>query len=433
METFQFFIFFLGWILISLNLFLKYTKTCFYIGSGFIFIFLLVYLFRIRKEKVLKIFFNWFHFMLILFLACLLPFIFLSSYKMASLEAFFLNYFSHVILYFALFYIIFEKFYKGIKIKSENLGNQNLISLLNKIFFPLALVNLLTNFYFVFFNLWNCNFNTCCFFTQSIHLIKLSLLKGVVTPTSIYTFLILISGALFFKNKNPYLKLFWGSVSLFDLFFIFWLGRRGVLLGIFTGFLILFILTSNKFIRKLSLSLLFLLIFCICILLFTHWGKVLLIRDNINLLLSLKYENFAKAGSFGMRLYIWPIYIKKALEEPFSGTGLGRRVQKRVLSETNKLALNLEHAHNLFLNLWLQAGLHTALLFLIIYIYTLVIAFKLWKTTKENYLTSALFVFLIAFFIMSMLEGMEEGTRFTPFWIASALVWGLWTKLNFSK
>jgi len=51
------------------------------------------------------------------------------------------------------------------------------------------------------------------------------------------------------------------------------------------------------------------------------------------------------------RLNIWPIYIKKILEDPFSGTGLGRRVQKHVLSKTKKRALSLEHAHNLFLNL----------------------------------------------------------------------------------
>jgi len=37
---------------------------------------------------------------------------------------------------------------------------------------------------------------------------------------------------------------------------------------------------------------------------------------------------------------------------------------------------------------------------------------------------------LLAFFIISMFEGMEEGTRLTPFWIASGLTYGLWTKLK---
>ncbi|MFN3921867.1 MAG: O-antigen ligase family protein, partial [Caldimicrobium sp.] len=128
--------------------------------------------------------------------------------------------------------------------------------------------------------------------------------------------------------------------------------------------------------------------------------------------------------SMGERLYIWPIYFKKSLEEPFSGTGLGRRVQKKVLAETNKKALSLEHAHLLFLNLALQAGWHTALIFLYFYLLTLKKAFKLWRLSQENPLFVSLFAFLVAYLIMSLFEGMEEGTRFTPFWIASGIIWG---------
>lgn len=160
---------------------------------------------------------------------------------------------------------------------------------------------------------------------------------------------------------------------------------------------------------------------------FTHpLGRDLFIksRDNLALLLSFDYEKWAKAGSMGYRLYIWPIYFKKSLEEPFSGTGLGRRVQKRVLAETNKRALSLEHSHILFLNLALQAGWHTSLLFLYFYLWTLMKGYRIWRKSREFPLITALFLFLISFFLMSFFEGLEEDTRFTPFWITAAMIWG---------
>ena len=166
-------------------------------------------------------------------------------------------------------------------------------------------------------------------------------------------------------------------------------------------------------------------------LLITSVGREMLIRgDKVDLLAQGKY---AESGSFGMRLYIWPIYLKKTLVDPFSGTGIGRKAQKLPLAQTNELALRLEHAHNLFLNLWLQAGFHTMLTFLLLYLYTIWLAYKMWSERSEGTLHGFLLAFLLAFFVMSMLEGSEEGTRFTPYWIASGLVWGFYEKSRLSS
>jgi O-antigen ligase len=129
------------------------------------------------------------------------------------------------------------------------------------------------------------------------------------------------------------------------------LGRRASLLGIMLSSLIVSIFSQNKNIRKLGVAISLSLILLMVALLITPVGREMLIReDKVELLAQGKY---AESGSFGMRLYIWPIYLKKALEDPFSGTGIGRKAQKLALAQTNELTLRLEHAHNLFLNLWL--------------------------------------------------------------------------------
>ena len=209
------------------------------------------------------------------------------------------------------------------------------------------------------------------------------------------------------------------------------LGRRASILAIIFSSLFVSIFSKQRIVKIVGLSLALCLICLIGVLILTPNGRKMLIRnDKINLLLQGKY---AESGSFGKRIYIWPIYLKKALEDPFSGTGIGRKAQKTALYQTNKLALKLEHAHNLFLNLWLQAGLHTMVVYFILYLYTLFKAYKLWHFNPERPIYALFLAFLLAFLVMSILEGTEEGTRFTPFWITCGLIWGLNEKNSFSS
>ncbi|MGC8966318.1 MAG: O-antigen ligase family protein [Caldimicrobium sp.] len=408
-------IFSLGWTLLWISLFFKHTRTLWWIGD-FLLFFLLVYIFF--KNKTFFISFNKFFLLLIfLFLLCLFPFAINSYYLLASFEAFLLNYFFHICIAFLLIYFVY--YYEEFIFSPTFFG-------------PILITNLAINLYYFLFVLIKCNFYLLCSITNGYVLVESSLLKGFVVTSSTYLFCFIYFLFLYLRSSSK--RLLFLFMALFNLFFIFWLGRRAVLLALILSFFVLFLLSNKQRLKIIGLTFLFLIVFGLIFFFTTPWGKQILIRsDNLKLLFTFKYENFAKAGSFGMRLYIWPIYINKILEDPFSGTGLGRRVQKKVLSETNKRALSLEHAHNLFLNLSLQAGIHTALVFFIIYLYTLIIAFRLWKTTKEDYIAGALFLFLLAFFIISMFEGMEEGTRLTPFWIASGLTLGLWAKLNFPQ
>ena len=73
------------------------------------------------------------------------------------------------------------------------------------------------------------------------------------------------------------------------------------------------------------------------------------------------------------------------------------------------------------------------LTFLLLYLYTIWLAYKMWSESSEGTMHGFLLAFLLAFFVMSMLEGSEEGTRFTLYWIASGLVWGFYEKSRLSS
>ncbi len=404
----------LGWFFLSLALFLKHTKALEWLG--FIFMFLSFIIFpKVIKSSNLEFiasFFKKFKILIVLlgtFLVSLFWFVIISPYPQASIEAFLLNYFFHIIVFLVFIFLSYFKDFTQNSFFWIILG----LSVVFSISYHLAFV------------LYKCEFNLKCFLSSSFVYISESLLKGVVTTSAPLVFSFFMFLGLFKENLSKQ-RFIYLILSLISLIFLVYIGRRAALLGIFTGYLILLVFSENQILKRYFLAIIVLIIILTTGFLLTPYGKIIMInsRDNLTLLFSKDPENWAKSGSMGMRLYIWPIYLKKSLEEPFSGTGLGRKVQKKVLSETNKKALSLEHSHNLFLNLALQAGWHTALLFLVFNIWTLKKAYCLWKLSNENFFMASLFLFLISFLIMSFLEGMEEGTRFTTFWIAAGLVWG---------
>ncbi len=405
--------------LITINLFFKKTKGLYWIASGLsliLFFYQIIY-YKDLLKSILQSLPKSFILSLLAFYIFIIPYAFISHYPLASLEAFFLNYFSSLLIFILLaiylYTIPFEK-------------------IIRYLFIPFSLINLSANIYYTLFLVYKCRYEFFCFTTQAIDFINSSLLKGIVITSFPYVFFFLLFIALAFHTSSKIKALFL-LTGFYDLFMILLLGRRGALLGLLTGVFFLMVLTKNKKIRYSTLIFFFVLLVGLGVLLPTKLGKEIFIReDKINYLFTFQYEKFAEAGSFGQRLYIWPIYIKKILEDPFSGTGLGRRVQKRALPQTNERALKLEHAHNIFLNLSLQAGIQSALAFFMLYLVVFTLAYRLWKNTEENPFTGALFLFFIAYFVMSLLEGTEEGTRFTPFWMALGILIGEWAK-NKSK
>lgn len=398
--------FYLGLFFLSFSIFFKHTKGLLW-ASYFIFFIIFFYLFKNYNDFYSKLRFP------LLFLTVWLIFLFwfvlISPYKGASFEAFLLNYFFHVILFF-----IFVFFTYNVPLEEQR-----------KIWLIFAFPAMLSISYYCIYVFYRCDFHLFCMLNSSFNFIRDSLLSGVVVPSPTLVMLSVITLFLGLENKEKYKIIFFIIFGII-LFFLIYFGRRAALLSLIFSFFIAGFLVSERFIRKLTLFFSVFVIAMLGLFILTPFGQEIMFksRDKIELLLTTKKENWAQSGSMGQRLYIWPIYLKKSLEEPFSGTGLGRRVQKKVLSETNKKALSLEHAHNIFLNIALQAGWHSALIFLIFYLITIKRAYQLIKIQPLRPFYVGLFIYLIAFFIMSLFEGMEEGVRFTPFWIVSGLVWG---------
>jgi len=199
------------------------------------------------------------------------------------------------------------------------------------------------------------------------------------------------------------------------------MGRRSALLGLFIGALIAGFLFVRF--RKIAFSILALILLLIGTIFVSPYKKDILIRsDKINILLSGDYQKFKKAGSLGERLYVWPIYLKWAIKHPFKGTGLARRVQKRVLTDIEK-ETSLGSAHNVYIDLWLQAGLQTVIIFVGFYFWIIFKSFKIVKFYSDIFCIG-LFIFLIASFLISMFVSFGIEASFVPFWLGCGLVLG---------
>jgi len=406
-------VFFISWLAIWIAIFFTHSKT--FLWIGFVLLTLLFLTNLIREPKDPLNLPKGFLILNILFLFFLLPFAFMPPNIVRTFEDFLKNYLFHIIL--ALFL--------ALKLKKDPEFYKSPL-----FYLPPALICLAVSLHHIYSGIKICLISNQCPSTVFIAN-KISLLKGIVITSTSYVFVFFFFLSLSIAEKRKNLKIFFLFISFFALFMEIILGRRASILAITLSSIFISILSKHRTTRTISLSFALGLIFITGVLLMIPKGRDILIRyEKIDLLFQGKY---AEAGSFGERIYIWKIYLKKALEDPFSGTGIGRKNQKTALFQTNELALKLEHAHNLFLNLWLQAGLHTMLIFLILYLYTLFKVYKLWHFNPEKAIYVILLAYLLAFLTMSMLEGTEEGTRFTPFWITSGLIWGLNEKNSLSS
>lgn len=404
-------VFLIGWTLLIFSFYFNSTRGLHWISSLF-FIGLSLLLFRYRYVDFNRTGSEIYP--LIAWFFLLLPYCLISPFPIASLEAFYLNYVTNFILFFILFSTVYYQW-----IREE------------RFWLIFSFISTSIIFYYLFIVSFKCSYNITCFLSSSFNFIQDAHLRGlvVIVPPLVLIFFVTLGFSFSTSKLMRFMNIL---ISILTLFFLIYIGRRAAIIGIIFSILLLPIIIPKRKVIIFSFGFVIFLTICLSVFLLTPYGKTILYksRDNLNYLLSTNPEDWAKAGSMGQRLYIWPIYLKKSLEEPFAGTGLGRRVQKRVLSETNKKALTLEHAHNLFLNIALQAGWHNALFFLFFYFITLRKGYNLIRISNGNPYYVSLFLFLIAFFILSMFEGMEEGTRFSPFWIAGGLIWGYEKRLR---
>jgi len=279
-------------------------------------------------------------------------------------------------------------------------------------------------FYCLFIFYKTCAYNLSCWLYAGMGWLPNSWIKGVVSISPALVFAFLFLGAYSLTSYRK-IRLFLAVSSGISFFFLLWFARRAALFGLFLGLVLVGLFSPSKKIFQITLGTVFwMIILVIALYLYPPTRKALLWKyDQIHLIFSGSRQALAQDGSLGQRLYIWPLYLKEASRRIFRGTGLTRRVQKRVLADLNRRALRLEHAHNLFLNMWLQAGLLPVLIFIFFYALTLKQAF-LWLKNTGDPLAAAMFAFLVSFLVMSSFEGLEEMTRFTLFWVASGIVWG---------
>ena len=395
-------LFFISYVAIIVSIFLPHTRGLFYGGGVSLF---LSFLFLLPEEKGFFRRRQGVVFILTVFCITLIPAIFYSPYPQASLDAFLLNYFFHLVLFVTLSSLIYQSAIE-----------ESLLLRITLIVFALIVV-------YIFLQVENrCKNEIACWYLAGLSYAGPQVLKGLVStsPALVWLFFWFLKASSSVQGFKA--RIFWIFWALASLFLIIWFGRRAAFFSLLLGCSPLLWFSSPKTKIVILLLTIFALV-GVALSLRTPSGKRLWLRsDKIKLILTGKRELWARAGSLGQRLYIWPLYFREALKHPFKGTGLARRVQKRVLKDLNEKALRLEHTHNLFLNLWLQAGLLPVIFFLIFYGYTLKYALKLAKLGNSTGIYWG--GFLIAFLFMSLFEGLEEWTRFTPFWIASALIWG---------
>lgn len=406
-------LFFISWLAIWIAIFFAHSKAFLWIGFS-----LVTLLFLINLVRVPKALLNLPKGVLILntiFLFFLLPFAFMPPNIIRTFEDFLKNYLFHITL--ALFL--------ALKLKEEPEFYKSPL-----FYLPPALTCLVVSLHHLYSGIKLCLTNNQCPSTVFIAN-NISLLKGIVNTPSAFVFIFFLFLSLYFnENKNKF-KYFFLFTSLLALFMQILLGRRASLLSIILSTLILGVLSKHRVIKIIGLSIGLGLSLIIGILLTIPEGRNILIRsDKIHLLFQGRY---AEAGSLGERIYMWQIYFKKASKNPFSGTGIGWKTQKLSLPQTNELALRHGNPHNLFLNIWLQAGLHTLITFLLLCFYNIFKIYKLWHFNPKKSIHGFLLGYLFAFLIISFFFGTDEGTRFTPFWITSGLIWGLNEKNSLSS
>jgi len=304
-------VFFISWLAIWIAIFFAHSKA--FLWIGFSLLTLLFFINLIREPKVLLNLPKGALILNLIFLFFLLPFAFMPPTPVRTFEDFLKNYLFHIIL--ALFL--------ALKLKDETGFYHSSL-----FYLPPALTCLAVSLHHLYSGIKLCLVSNHCSSTIFIA-DDISLLKGFNTTLTSYVFVFFFFLGLYFVEKRKNLKVFFLFISFFSLFMEIVLGRRAAILSIIFSGLLIGLLFKHKTVRVVGLSLSLGLTFLTGILLMTPSGGNLLIRyDKVHLLLQGKY---AEAGSFGERIYMWQIYLKTALKDPFSGTGIGWKTQKQSL------------------------------------------------------------------------------------------------------
>jgi O-antigen ligase len=242
-------------------------------------------------------------------------------------------------------------------------------------------------------------------------------LNGLLNISASFVYLIIICVYYFLISQSKKDKFLFYILFFFNFFTLILLARRSPLLGIFSGTL-LSMLFYRYFNRKLFIISLSILITIFSITFHPDLKNTILVRgDTSENILKFKEKEVNNLSSVGFRLYEWERSVSILKENPFVGSGLGRKIMKeRFFSESL-----IGHPHNTLISLALQSGIQTVITFLLFYFILFIKNLNLRKSPiKEIYYFSLLsFIFMISMFWIFMFAGVEEKIGFIPFWMMS--------------
>lgn len=166
-------------------------------------------------------------------------------------------------------------------------------------------------------------------------------------------------------------------------------------------------------------------------------------------LLSLIFALSLRGGAFSIgsavavakqdpRIYMWDFYIDKGLEKPVMGYGAGYNALKSTLTFLSEFPKHFscadkDHAHNVFLNKWLQMGIVGILLFVALYSSVLYKCLQSEFSDDEMLLKLLLLLIFAGFFVRSMTDDFFIRNNLLLFWLMTGFILGRAEKYALDK
>jgi len=414
------FYFIIGMASLLPYLFFKHINLLYFSSIFFFFTYVFIYVKRNNYDVKNFLKLNTFSFLfLLLFITSLFISVLYSPIPSSSLDKLITVYLFNIIIFVASAF-----FFKQI------INQENILKQLEHLFLTFTFLIII---YLLLFSISSCSNLNCIIFLglsmQGLIDQDKSLFIGLLNLASTLTFLFSILLFFYLKHNSISKKFFFLILSYLIFILLIWLGRRAALLGLFIGLSLSCLIF--KFKKELLTSLLpIFLSFILLLSISTLRNNIIIRSDKIDILISAQKEKLNEAGSLGLRLYEWDRTLKKLLENPLKGTGLGRKVAKETFYKDSLIG----HPHNTFISLAIQSGVQSLIFFLAFYLCILIKIFKMTRTLHLNKTLYAFnvasFVYLIAFFVIAMFSGLEEKPGFIPFWIFSGAVLGIYSYIK---
>ena len=128
-----------------------------------------------------------------------------------------------------------------------------------------------------------------------------------------------------------------------------------------------------------------------------------------------------------VRFSMWDFYFDKGMEKPMAGYGSGYHTLRDSFSDDFPETFNnftKDHAHNVFLNKWLQMGLVGLILFLTLYSSALHKGITAEFAEREKPLKLLLLLVFVGFFSKSMTDDFFIRNNLLLFWLVTGFIIG---------